>query len=212
MLGYYDQELDELDQGKSIIGYLRKASDAGENEIRAALIRGGFAYADHDRPVRVLSGGERARVLFVRLRLTAPNFLVLDEPTNHIDIEGREELEQQLHDSGATLLITSHDRRFIENIANRFLAIENGRLIELTDPSEFYQRLLNAQQEPARPPSAWAPDNAPKLGETSEELLEQLVELEQKLAADLARKSKHQKPRLQTVWRDAITAINERLT
>ncbi len=70
-------------------------------------------------------------------RLSQPNFLILDEPTNHIDLEGKEQLEEELISSAATLLITSHDREFIERLATRWLWIDQGQLRELTNPNPF---------------------------------------------------------------------------
>ncbi|MEJ2090028.1 MAG: ABC-F family ATP-binding cassette domain-containing protein, partial [Gammaproteobacteria bacterium] len=141
VVGYYDQELDEVAAGgvrETMLGYLRRTTDAPETAIRNGLINAGFPYLDHERRIEVLSGGERARLMFLRLKLNRPNFLILDEPTNHIDIDGREELEAQLAESGATLLMTSHDRRFIDNVATRFLLISNGSLTEIHDPETFY--------------------------------------------------------------------------
>lgn len=73
------------------------------------------------------------------IELNQPNFLILDEPTNHIDIQGKEELETQILDSKATVIITSHDRRFVDNIANRYLLIHSGQLREIHRPEAFYQ-------------------------------------------------------------------------
>ena len=209
-LGYYDQELEELHDQGAMIDFLRQHSDAGERAIRSGLIHAGFGYADHDRPIAGLSGGERARLLFVKLRLEAPNFLILDEPTNHIDIEGREQLERQLLESGSTLLITSHDRRFIDNIADRYLVIDKGGLAEHTAPDSFYQSLLSGELRRVR---TTARDNSvvPAAERSQEALLERLVELERKLCEDLERKPKHQKPARQREWQDEIDSINKQL-
>lgn len=209
-LGYYDQELEELDIRLSIVDFLRQYCDSGEHAIRGGLIHAGFAYLEHDRALSTLSGGERARVLFVKLRLEAPNFLILDEPTNHIDIEGREQLERQLLDSGATLLITSHDRRFIDNISNRYLVVGNGALVELQEPEAFYKELLRTNGKMAS--AARHPRPRTRHHEASgDAVLERLIELERKLSDDLARKQKHQKPALQKQWRKEIESINEQL-
>lgn len=209
MLGYYDQELREIDLQRSTIDFLRKSTDSNEREIRSALINAGFAYADHARPVHVLSGGERARVLFVCLHLQMPNFLILDEPTNHIDIEGKENLEAQILESGATVLITSHDRRFVDNIAARFVSIEDGTMSEIHDPEDFYARLLE-RSEKKQAPSA-QPNAAPRASAAAHDVLERLVELERKLDEDLARKKRHQKPQLQEAWRREIEDLSRRL-
>ena len=132
-VGYYDQELNEVagEGGQTMLEFLRAHTHVQETSLRNGLINAGFAYQDHERRVSVLSGGERARLMFLTLRLNRPNFLIMDEPTNHIDIDGREELEAQLSESGATLLMTSHDRRFIDNVANRFVLVNGGRLGEI---------------------------------------------------------------------------------
>ncbi len=224
-VGYYDQNLEAVDgrDGKTLLEYLRQETRVQEATLRNSLINAGFPYADHDRAVRVLSGGERARLRFLALRLNRPNFLVMDEPTNHIDIEGREELEQQLAESGATLFMTSHDRRFIDNVATRFLLVEQGELKELMEPEVFYGAMAEADSfaeaagysgdaAPASGTAATAAAGA-VLGEARDEdvLLERIVELEQLLAADQGRRPKFQKPKLQAAWREEIEALTQQL-
>ncbi len=111
-LGYYDQELTQFESNLGRMDWLRNHSNVSEERIKQVLLGNGISYADFNHPVAKLSGGECARLMFMQFQLNEPNFLVLDEPTNHIDIQGREQLEHQLIECGATLLITSHDRRF----------------------------------------------------------------------------------------------------
>lgn len=80
-------------------------------------------------------------MLFLALRLTKPNFLILDEPTNHIDVGGIEDSENSLRDSSLTALFVSHDRRFVENVANRFFLIKNGSFYEVGSMDEYYTML-----------------------------------------------------------------------
>ncbi|NJN50617.1 MAG: ABC-F family ATP-binding cassette domain-containing protein [Gammaproteobacteria bacterium] len=202
-LGYYDQELVEADSEASIAEFLVERAPVGDQVVRARLIGAGFPYRDHGKAVSVLSGGERARVLFVLLSLRRPNFLILDEPTNHIDVKGRVELEEQLLASGATVLVTSHDRYFLGAVSERFLLIRDGRLQEIGDPAEFYE-------SPERIP-ATAPGAAESQAAVPGDPLTRLVELEALLAADLERKPKFQKPRLQAQWRTEIAALYRRL-
>ncbi len=209
-LGYYDQELDELGSTGTLASYLRAHSDAGDAAIRAALIHAGFAYRDHDRRIDVLSGGERARLQFVRLRLAHCNFLILDEPTNHIDIDGKEELEAQLVESGATLLITAHDRRFIDAVCNRFLWIDRGKLRALESPAPFYRALFEAAEKVPAAAGRAAAAVVVAL-QDDDALLEQMLELENKIAADLARKPKHQKPAQRAEWQRALQVLRDRL-
>ncbi|MFT5927317.1 MAG: ATP-binding cassette subfamily F protein 3 [Candidatus Azotimanducaceae bacterium] len=135
--------------------------------------------------------------MFLIIRINRPNYLILDEPTNHIDIQGKEELEAQIIESEATVVI------------------ESGKLIELNDPSSFYHQALQRNpHSPAAPsPAAPSSDNNNKLNEahSGEDLLARLVELEDKLAADLERKPKFQKPRLQESWRVEIDDLQQRL-
>ena len=219
VVGYYDQELEELGSEGTLASYLRRHSDAGDAAIRAALIHAGFAYRDHDRRLAVLSGGERARLQFVRLRLSHCNFLILDEPTNHIDIDGKEELEAQLIESGATLLVTAHDRRFIERVCDRFLWIDGGQLRRLESPAPFHAALFAASAVPATAAAmspaaaanevAQAQDDAQAVDD-EEALLQRIVDLEALVAADLARKPKHQKPALREAWERELAGLKAR--
>jgi ATP-binding cassette subfamily F protein 3 len=171
--------------------------------------------------------------MFLQLRLNRPNFLIMDEPTNHIDIDGKEELEEQLSTADATLLMTSHDRRFIDNLANRFLLIEGGRLVEIQDPEVFYAASIQpegSQPEGSQPEGSEhdglarhsgaltepeLPVDSGQAAETTEsleaEVLERIIELEQKLSDDLARKPKYQKPKLQLQWQEELAVLNARL-
>jgi ATPase subunit of ABC transporter with duplicated ATPase domains len=212
-LGYYDQELEHLDPGHTLLSYLREACHRGtETEYKAGLIHAGFKYADHDKKVGGLSGGEKARLMFLAIRINQPNFLILDEPTNYIDIQGKEELEAQILETNATVLITSHDRRFVDNITNRYVMIKDGGLVELNRPSEFYESLLGHVNKPDS-----QAEHIPRVGSTTaddgseEQLLAQLIELEEKLEADLNRKAKFQKPAKQEAWRKDIERLKQQL-
>jgi ABC-type multidrug transport system ATPase subunit len=173
------------------------------------------AYVDFNQPVNGLSGGERARMMFMLFRLCQPNFLILDEPTNHIDLEGREQLEQQLIASGATLLITGHDRRFIERVANRWWWIDNGVLEELHDPQMFYDSVfaktsaaLVTAPTDNRVASQGGPSQRSAPAQSTDDiLLQRLDELETLLAQDKARKVKFQKPAIQRQWQAELDRL-----
>jgi ATPase subunit of ABC transporter with duplicated ATPase domains len=203
-LGYYDQELDEATSDSSLLAFVSARVDAGDELVRRRLINAGFAYRDHDNALARMSGGERARALFVVLSLQAPNFLILDEPTNHIDIEGKEQLEQQLLESSAAVLITSHDRRFLDNVAQRFVLIRSRRLIEISDPAEFYDapEAVGA----GRRTRTTEPDER-----ATEDVLARIVELEGLLEADRARKPRFQKPDMQRQWQEELTRLYDGL-
>jgi ATPase subunit of ABC transporter with duplicated ATPase domains len=147
-------------------------------------------------------------MMFMLFRLRQPNFLILDEPTNHIDLDGREQLEQQLLESGATLLITSHDRRFIEQVAERWWWISKGILQELHDPGQFYTRVL-ADQPVAGSGQQAQTVHTSRAGQphSEEQVLERIDELETLLAQDKARKPKFQKPALQQQWQSELNTL-----
>ena len=79
-----------------------------------------------DKPIRVLSGGERSRLLLAQMMFDPPNFLVLDEPTNHLDLATKEMLVKTLTDYDGTMIFVSHDRAFLKGLANRVLDLSGG--------------------------------------------------------------------------------------
>lgn len=124
-VGYYDQENQTLDENNTVFGELRAAyPQKTDGELRSALALFRFGPDDMDKSVRVLSGGERARLTFAKLVSTKVNLLVLDEPTNHLDIGSREALEDALNDFDGTVVAVSHDRYFINRVATRLIEID----------------------------------------------------------------------------------------
>jgi ATPase subunit of ABC transporter with duplicated ATPase domains len=212
-LGYFDQELEQFDVEQSIQQWVSEHTRATEEEVRQSLIRWGFSYVDHSRSVTVLSGGEKARLLLMSFQLDQPNLLIMDEPTNHIDLQGKEELEADLTQAGLSLLFTSHDRRFIEQVATRYWWIHQGQLIEIHDLS-FYDQALDEQASGGAPSSTAggaAEEQAGWSEQHPDQLLERVIELEQLLADDLARKAKFQKPQRQRQWQQELDELTARL-
>lgn len=214
-LGYYDQELQQASGSQSLFQFVAADIPRDDQGIVGALIAAGFAFEAHATPMAKLSGGERARALFVRLSLQRPNFLILDEPTNHIDVDGREQLEEQLFASNAAVLFTSHDRAFVRALAQRVLVIESSRLIEYPDPERFFTSAQVGDPGvavPDAPSDVSSPVDA-LAAVTAEEdaLLERIDWLETKLRADEARKPKFQKPELQRAWREELARLYPQL-
>ena len=207
--GYYDQELDEVESTGTMLEFaidrVRERVSAAEQTVRNALIRAGFPYPVQVKRVSDMSGGERARLLFVVLSMQQPNFLVLDEPTNHIDIDGKEQLEEQLLSSGAAVLVTSHDRRFIETVAERFVWIRDGQLVEEISPRDFFAS--GDVWMGGEPPRQLVEHDAVLVDH--DRVLERIFELEEKLEADRARKPKSQKPAMQASWEDELRRLYE---
>ncbi|MEM7219248.1 MAG: ABC-F family ATP-binding cassette domain-containing protein [Pseudomonadota bacterium] len=215
-LGYYDQELQATSGATPLARFVGADLELSEQAVTRALVAAGFPFDRHESRVGSMSGGERARALFVRLSLERCNFLILDEPTNHIDIDGREQLEAQLLASDATLLFTSHDREFVNRLAERFWLIEGGALREVYDPRPFFTSTAAASGERARRGANDSGGRAADAGSataTSEEdeLLERIDTLERLLAADRARKPKFQKPARQAEWQEELDALLGRL-
>ncbi len=109
-----------------------------ETQIRNALAAFLFKGEDVYREINKLSGGERARVQLVKLILRPVNFLILDEPTNHLDIESREALERALVGYDGTILAVSHDRYFINKLAERIVNFENKTLVSYNGGYDYF--------------------------------------------------------------------------
>ena len=124
-MGYYAQHLmDGLDGELTVLEQLQAhAPTAGQGTLRNLAGAFGFHGDDVQKPVRVLSGGERARVALARLLYDSPNLLVLDEPTNHLDIVTKRSLMRSLADYDGTLVFVSHDRQFLRALATRVLEL-----------------------------------------------------------------------------------------
>lgn len=137
VLGYTDQDLSNLPQTATPSDIVAKFK-VGDQRARALLAGAGFAVEKQERPIAKLSFGQKARLGLLALRLTEPNFYLMDEPTNHVDIPGQEKLESEILEHGATCLLVSHDRRFVRNIGTRYLQIVGKRLREVEGPEGFF--------------------------------------------------------------------------
>lgn len=125
-IGYYAQQLDDLDDRNEIIMELRRvaAANATAGELRSFLAKFLFTGDDVYKKVRDLSGGEKGRLALAKLIYSRVNVLVLDEPTNHLDIPSREALEEALDAYEGTILTISHDRYFLDRVATQILALD----------------------------------------------------------------------------------------
>ncbi|WP_205948504.1 Vga family ABC-F type ribosomal protection protein [Pueribacillus theae] len=127
-IGYFSQSLTIVDTKKTILDNVRSTSKQDETLIRTVLARLRFFREDVYKRVGVLSGGERVKVALAKLFVSDMNTLILDEPTNFLDIEAVEALESLLKEYEGTVIFVSHDRRFIENIATRILEIKHQEI------------------------------------------------------------------------------------
>lgn len=210
-MGYYDQTLHQLRDNDTLLEALEPFASLTEQDRKLALISAGFPWLRHHQTVSTLSGGERSRLLFVGLTLARYSLLMLDEPTNHLDMEGKEALAETLQTFEGGVLLVTHDRTLIAKSCNRFWLIDNGELSEWHDPQQLYAQ-LSAEENGERVETFVEPSLAGEAINHEEDLLlERLVALENRLAEDLARKEKHQKPALQKEWRKEIVALAARL-
>lgn len=144
-MGYFSQSMDILDKDKTILENVMESSIHDENFVRLILARLLFKGDKIYEKVDALSGGERVKVSFAKMILQDINFLILDEPTNYLDINSLEVIENLLVDYDGTILLVSHDKRFIENIANELLIISNRKIINFKGN---YIEYLNKKNKP----------------------------------------------------------------
>ena len=126
-IGYYDQEQQSLDPSKTVLDTIwDRHKTMPEKDVRSILASFLFTAEDIDKTVGQLSGGQKARLTLTVLSLEKDNFLLMDEPTNHLDIEAKEVLEEALDNYDGTLLFVSHDRYFINELANKIISVRDG--------------------------------------------------------------------------------------
>lgn len=126
-IGYFDQKLAELDSEKTVFDdFYGEFPKLTVTEVRNSLAAFMFYGEDVFKQIKMLSGGEKVRLTLCKILKAKPNFLILDEPTNHMDIIGKESLENMLKEYKGTLMFVSHDRFFVNKIADCILSFENG--------------------------------------------------------------------------------------
>lgn len=138
-MGYYSQEQERLHPKLTVLDEVRDTFNFGEKEARNIL--GMFLFRGDDvfKTVGMLSGGEKARLSLLCLFLEKPNFLILDEPTNHLDIPTREIMEDAIEAFGGTCLVVSHDRYFLDKVADRILELDHRKLTEYLGNYSYYK-------------------------------------------------------------------------
>ena len=119
LIGYFSQDLDSLDDSRQVLEEMMETQEMLAAEARNYLARFLFIGDDVFKKVASLSGGERNRLILAKLMLSGANVLVLDEPTNHLDVEARQALEEALGEFPGTIILTSHDRYFLDRLTTR---------------------------------------------------------------------------------------------
>ena len=145
---YFDQQMEFVDKNKTVI---EEFSDSFPNltitQTRSALASFMFYADDIEKPINLLSGGERVRLQLCKIFKKGPNLLLLDEPTNHMDIIGKESLENILKSYNGTLIVVSHDRYFINKIADSLIIFENNSIKYF---NETYSQYLEKREDEKR--------------------------------------------------------------
>lgn len=134
-IGYFSQQLVDMDESKRVISYLQEVADevktsVGTTSVTELLEQFLFPRSTHGTVIAKLSGGEKKRLYLLRLLIEKPNVLLLDEPTNDLDIATLTVLEQFLQQFAGPVITVSHDRYFLDKVANKILAFENGMVRE----------------------------------------------------------------------------------
>jgi ATPase subunit of ABC transporter with duplicated ATPase domains len=139
-VGYFAQDhTDTIPHGTTVIRWLHEFDpQASQEELRGLLGQMLFSGEDALKPTRALSGGEAARLIFCRLMLQKPNFLILDEPTNHLDLESINALNIALQKYAGTVLLVTHDRDVIDEVATRIWHFDGGHIEDFKGPYEEY--------------------------------------------------------------------------
>lgn len=150
-IGYFDQQMAMYTSNKTVLDdFWDEYPNLTETEARNTL--GAFLFSGEDvfKNVNMLSGGEKVRLALCKILKTRPNVLVLDEPTNHMDIVGKETLESMLKDYKGTLIFVSHDRYFVKKVATQLLVFEDGTTNLYQFGYEQYQEKLDREAEESK--------------------------------------------------------------
>ncbi len=142
---YAQQQAEKLNEANTVYDELASCAQ-GQTPLMLRTILGAFLFSGDDinKKVRVLSGGEKSRLAFAKMLLNPVNFIILDEPTNHIDVQTKEILQGALADYEGTLLIVSHDRSFLDNLVRKVYELKNGQLrLFLGNYSDYHEKKMS---------------------------------------------------------------------
>ena len=211
VIGYYEQEHSRQGSEQSIFDEVHDLMPKATNQDVLDLLAAFLFRGDEIRvATSTLSGGEKARLALLRLIISGSNFLVLDEPTNHLDVYARAALEESLLEFPETILFVSHDRYFIERVADRVIAVDGGLLREFMGGYEAYRNALReeatdrAALEEAERRAKSEARGAPAVAKASVGLSKKAEEklLDSISKAELAIKAKHDECGLETSYKN----------
>lgn len=183
-VGYFSQDI-VFDPNNTVLDELYDEHRMDLGALRSVLAQFLFRGDDVFKSTTVLSGGERNRLALAKLLLAGPNFLLLDEPTNHLDIYAREALEDSLHEFGGTLIFVSHDRYFIDKLADKLWVMDDGLLTEFVGNFSDYRasqrQAVQARREEAQAKRDMRAKAARAAGPSKRALEQEQRELEEQI-------------------------------
>jgi ATP-binding cassette, subfamily F, member 3 len=188
--GYYDQTLGDLDaEGKVIDEVWNLDHSRTEEEVRAYLARFSFFGEDISKKVSSLSGGEKGRLALAKMMYSTGNLLLLDEPTNHLDVYTREALEEALQSFTGALVVVSHDRYFVDRLAEHILLLEDGSAVlyagnysELVERFRREADVVAANRIPAKSAQKIAQSESKTEQRRSRKATEEIASIEERIA------------------------------
>ncbi len=168
-IGFFSQEKNDLPQQGTVLEALRELDRTiDERTLRDHLALFLFCGDDIDKPVTELSGGEKQRLSLARMTRAEFDLLCLDEPTNHLDVAGTEGLEQALKEFPGTVIVITHDRRLVHEVADRVAWVENGRIRTFDQGLAHCQRVLAEERAAVRTAEVESREKAQKKAETAD--------------------------------------------
>ncbi|HWE37904.1 MAG TPA: ABC-F family ATP-binding cassette domain-containing protein [Isosphaeraceae bacterium] len=202
-VGYYDQGLEALPPETSVVRAVWPGDDPDwvEGDVRDLLAKFGVTGDTALQVVGKLSGGEKGKAALARLAATGANLLVMDEPTNHLDIWSCEALERSIREFEGTVLVVSHDRYFLNQVADRLIVVADGRARVIEGDYETFERLARQEAEAATKAQAVAAASSPK-SEPAAAAVKRRRKFPYRKAADLERELAAAESELATIERD----------
>ncbi|MDP4091000.1 MAG: ABC-F family ATP-binding cassette domain-containing protein [Bacillota bacterium] len=206
-LGYLPQNIHFSNDQNTILDCFREDIVITEGKAREYLAKYMFFGEDVFKRTGSLSGGERSRLMLAKLMYKELNLLILDEPTNHLDIDSREELEEFLKDFQGTIIFVSHDRYFINNIADRVIELSEGRLIAYAGNYEYFkEKKLQERNMAAEKLKADMVEKSVQYKKTQTNILKSN---DSKKVKDLEKQISELEHRLKTIDREIETLFDE---
>lgn len=208
--GYFDQQLAQFSSGKTVLEELWDENpELDRTAVRSVLGQFLFSADDVFKTVDVLSGGEKVRLSLAKLLLKHSNLLILDEPTNHLDIPGKEALEEALKGFTGSILFVSHDRYFINQLADRLLILDDNSAEFFEGTYQEYSDRRKEQENAAKTPQTAEAPKAPKRNLSPEGRRRRLAAIEKTITEKENRLEECRQLRFEPEYYEDYTKLND---